>query len=530
MSAADALLVALAWKSSLLIAIAMIATIAAPFLSSGARHLIWTLIVASLLLLPALELALPHFGALNLSDAFPSAASGSTRAAEGLGGFLDRIDVLGIFTASEIAGASQPGFSWLTLFWVAGALLMALRAIANHFAVATLLRRARPISWGSARIGAVRVLEAEGLASPVASGVMRPVILFPEGAGEWPEERRSATLAHELAHIRRFDLIIQIAVEAARIVYWCNPFVRWALRRLEREREFACDDVVVAGGVDASSYAKTLLATARDAFGFNAAKAALGMVRRSELSARCQALLDARPRRAPSRLWKFCAAGFCTALILPLAMLGPAVSIERFRTSIDDPSLAALLDDARSEFIAVDYAALLRVASAVPAKGKDAALIANLKSQLTRAPEGYEDLVRERAIWCLAQVRGGELVGPLIDKLRADDWKERAYAAWGLGVSRDPAAIEPLKELLPSRNWRVRAMAAFALSHIGGAGIAREMANATTDPAWQVRIVAVDYFGESGDRAGLRFLRPLLSDPHVGVRNAAAEAVDKLNS
>jgi HEAT repeat protein len=73
-------------------------------------------------------------------------------------------------------------------------------------------------------------------------------------------------------------------------------------------------------------------------------------------------------------------------------------------------------------------------------------------------------------------------------------------------------------------------MATFALANIGGAEIAGEMAEATKDPAWQVRIVAAEYFGESGDRAALKVLRPLVSDPHGGVRNAAKAAVEKLRS
>jgi hypothetical protein len=533
MTAPDALFIALTWKASLLVAAAGLAMAMMRRLSSGARHLIWTLIVASLLLLPALEFALPHYGALRIPDLFPNvAAAEGVRASgeEGQGGFFGRVDVLGILAADETAGAVRPhGISWLALFWLAGALFIGLQSAANYRSVGRLVRSARPVSWSSPQDG-VRILEAEGLLSPVVSGVLRPVILFPASAAQWPGERRNAALAHELAHIRRHDSLIQIAVEAVRAIYWWNPFVHWALRRLEREREFACDDVVIAGGVDPASYATTLLASARDAFGFKSAKAALGMVRPSELSARCKALLDQRPRRAPSRLWKLCAAGACTALVAPLAMLGPAVSVERLRTSLDDPALAPLLDDARSELIPADYGALLRIAEAVPVEGEDAALIAELKGQLTRVPKGYEDLVRERAIWCLAQAPGGELVEPLIENLRAEDWKERAYAAWCLGVSRDSAAIAPLKELLPSRNWRVRAMATFALANIGGAEIAGEMAEATKDPAWQVRIVAAEYFGESGDRAALKVLRPLVSDPHGGVRNAAKAAVEKLRS
>ena len=66
-------------------------------------------------------------------------------------------------------------------------------------------------------------------------------------------------LRHELAHVRRHDWIVQLLAEAARAVCWFNPLMWLACARLRREGEQACDDIVLAGGVEAPAYATHLL-------------------------------------------------------------------------------------------------------------------------------------------------------------------------------------------------------------------------------------------------------------------------------
>src|SRR5207342_2526847 len=86
-----------------------------------------------------------------------------------------------------------------------------------------------------------------------------PTIILPVGAEEWSDDRRRAVLLHELAHIRRRDLIGHIIASAACAVYWFNPFVWAAARRLRVESELASDDVVLESGVRPSEYAQHLL-------------------------------------------------------------------------------------------------------------------------------------------------------------------------------------------------------------------------------------------------------------------------------
>src|SRR5213075_355749 len=94
-------------------------------------------------------------------------------------------------------------------------------------------------------------------------GMTRAKVLLPADALEWPADRIRIVLAHELAHVRRGDWMIQMAVELLCAAYWFNPLVWIAARRLRLESEQACDDAVLTLGVEAPEYAAHLLEVAR---------------------------------------------------------------------------------------------------------------------------------------------------------------------------------------------------------------------------------------------------------------------------
>src|SRR6185312_16017319 len=117
----------------------------------------------------------------------------------------------------------------------------------------------------------VELVQGSAKAMPMTWGWRRPVILVPAGAEAWPEPRRRAVLLHELAHVARGDYATQIAAEIVRALYWFNPLVWTATRRLRLESEQACDDRVLTAGAQAADYAGDLLDIARS---FRALRAA----------------------------------------------------------------------------------------------------------------------------------------------------------------------------------------------------------------------------------------------------------------
>jgi hypothetical protein len=133
-------------------------------------------------------------------------------------------------------------------------------------------------------------------------------------------------LIHELAHIRRRDCLTQIVGLLACVLYWFNPLVWLASRQMRVERERACDDQVLVTGVKASSYARNLMRVARSYGALRPSLAVgLGMARRSRISERLEAVLDPKRRRiAPGRRLTIFAVALTLAMVLPLAVLGPA--------------------------------------------------------------------------------------------------------------------------------------------------------------------------------------------------------------
>ncbi|MGH9583396.1 MAG: M56 family metallopeptidase, partial [Bryobacteraceae bacterium] len=95
---------------------------------------------------------------------------------------------------------------------------------------------------------------------PAVVGILRPVLLFPEGIAErlTPSELETV-LAHELCHVRRRDnffAAIHMLVEA---VFWFHPLVWWISARLVEEREQACDEEVLSLGSHPEVYADAIL-------------------------------------------------------------------------------------------------------------------------------------------------------------------------------------------------------------------------------------------------------------------------------
>ena len=131
-------------------------------------------------------------------------------------------------------------------------------------------------------------------------GWRRPVVVLPESASGWSEERMRVVLLHELAHARRGDWLLQMVAEALRCVWWFNPLA-WAVRaQLRRESEHAADDLVLARGVPASACATHLVELARELRKHRRTwLPAPAMARPSHLERRLSAMLNPHRNRRP---------------------------------------------------------------------------------------------------------------------------------------------------------------------------------------------------------------------------------------
>src|SRR5256886_10812666 len=110
----------------------------------------------------------------------------------------------------------------------------------------------------------VRVLESALVQVPAVVGWLRPVILVPASAltGLTPLQL-DALLAHEIAHVRRYDYIVRVLQSVIETLLFYHPAVWWVSRRVGEEREHCCDDLAVAVCGDAQMYAQALVGMER---------------------------------------------------------------------------------------------------------------------------------------------------------------------------------------------------------------------------------------------------------------------------
>jgi beta-lactamase regulating signal transducer with metallopeptidase domain/predicted flap endonuclease-1-like 5' DNA nuclease len=179
---------------------------------------------------------------------------------------------------TRVAGRSEPALpvnvtamDWLVTVWFAGVLLFSLRTAGGFFVVARLRRRdSHPVSAEllarcrdlQQRLGitrAVRYCESLHLDAPAVLGWFRPVVFLPLSAlTGLTEAQLRAVIAHELAHIRRFDAFVNVFQVAVETLLFYHPGVWWLNKRIRAERENCCDDVASSVCGNPAEYARAL--------------------------------------------------------------------------------------------------------------------------------------------------------------------------------------------------------------------------------------------------------------------------------
>ena len=127
------------------------------------------------------------------------------------------------------------------------------------------LRRATPLLLSpDCDAGGLKVMSSPSAYEPGVVGIVRPVLLFPEGlVDRLSRAQLDAILAHERAHVRAHDNLLAVVHMAVEAIFWFHPLVWWLERRMIDERERACDEAVVRAGKRPSDYAEGILAVCR---------------------------------------------------------------------------------------------------------------------------------------------------------------------------------------------------------------------------------------------------------------------------
>jgi TonB family protein len=160
-------------------------------------------------------------------------------------------------------GAATPAIppvvlSTLVLLWLTGVLVLSLRLLGGWVLARRLATAAvQPVRQHvqamadtvRARLGLtrlVRVAESSTVTVPLVVGWLKPVVLLPAAAltGLTPGQVE-ALLAHEMAHVRRHDYLVNLLQSVVETLLFYHPGVWWLSGRIRVEREHCCDDLVV---------------------------------------------------------------------------------------------------------------------------------------------------------------------------------------------------------------------------------------------------------------------------------------------
>ena len=228
--------------------------------------------------------------------------------------------------ATSAASALEAHFPPIVGLWTLGVGAMSLWYAGGWMRLRRLVRReTRPLAdrWAavaedvSRRLGlrrAVRLVESATAGVPTVIGWLKPVVVLPASVlTGLPTDQVEALLAHELAHVRRWDDVVNLFQTAAEAVLFYHPAVWWLSRRIRIEREQCCDDVVVAVCGDRMAYARALATLGAARRSATPALAARG----GRLLARIQRILSADPSPR-TRAWWLAGTVACAATAVVL--------------------------------------------------------------------------------------------------------------------------------------------------------------------------------------------------------------------
>ena len=165
----------------------------------------------------------------------------------------------------------ENNLSLVVTFWFVGFIIFSLRFIGGAFYVQRLKTtglNSLDADWHK-RLSHLRdqlnlnqtvlISESTQVNVPITIGHLKPIILFPLGMiSGLPQDQIEAIISHELAHIKRYDFLINMIQTFIETLFFYHPVVWWLSSLINAERENCCDDIAIQTCGDAVSYSKAL--------------------------------------------------------------------------------------------------------------------------------------------------------------------------------------------------------------------------------------------------------------------------------
>ena len=244
-----------------------------PLKSPALRHLLWAIV----LLKPLVSIAISSPYSL-----FTPLVSLLEPSRDALAFSPVEHSTVQVAASPTIASVQLTPAGWGAVLWLAGAALLIGRILVGYGIVWCLrqqaqvqrdgplcnaLRQARRRLSGYPK---VEVATSPSIGSPMALGILRPIIVFPADLVEkLSADKLSLILMHELAHVRRWDNLTLLLQRLVSAVLFFHPAVWLCGRMLRREAEQACDDLVVCATGRSEAYARSLAHVAERAAHLN---------------------------------------------------------------------------------------------------------------------------------------------------------------------------------------------------------------------------------------------------------------------
>jgi|GEM_PF-2364685 len=178
---------------------------------------------------------------------------------------------------------------WTPICWMAGVSILSVRLLLGFIGVSRWRRGLEPLTEElqtrvallSQRLnmpGFSRIFTSQHAQEAVAVSYLRPMVLLPAAlVVRMSPEMLEAVIAHELAHIRRLDLWVNLAQRVVETLLFYHPAVWWLSNRLRTEREFCCDELAVRATGERLMYASALEHAGRVRLGVRQPTLAVGL-------------------------------------------------------------------------------------------------------------------------------------------------------------------------------------------------------------------------------------------------------------
>lgn len=216
-------------------------------------------------------------------------------------------------TREAVVSWLENSLPWLVVAWMVGLLVASARLIGGFSRTRRITRNATSkasralelrIEKICARLGitrAIRALESTAIDVPLVIGAIRPVVVIPVSliSGLTPLQL-DMLIAHELAHVRRHDYLVNLVQTIVETLLFYHPAARWISDRAREERENCCDDIAMETcAVDPAQYTSTLLLLEEsrgEAVGLAAAASGGSLLRRAQRLLTGRTYLELGPR------------------------------------------------------------------------------------------------------------------------------------------------------------------------------------------------------------------------------------------